>query len=406
MSNSTCLCAEEQAAREPGRGTVALMAGAAGLSVASIYYNQPMLAILARQFHAGPDAVSWIAVLTQAGYALGLVFLSPLGDRFERRGLIVATFLALALSLGLAAAAPGMGAILAASLGLGLFATVAQQVVPMAAHLAGESRRGSVVGTVMAGLLTGILLSRTVSGIVSEYGNWRAMFAGAGLACLALGAVLALRLPRVAPVTTMSYPRMLASLVRLLAEHRTLRRAGLVQGLLFGGFVAFWANLALFLEQPPFHQGSSVAGLLGLVGAAGVAAAPLAGRLADRAERDGRGGRGRLVACGALAVALAFVLLGLFRESWTVLIAAILLMDVGLQSAMVANQSRIYGLDASARSRINTVYMTVMFVGGALGTALGAQVFARFGWLGVCVMGAACGLAALVLELAGSRQAA
>lgn len=393
MQKTTCLAAESAVAREPGAGIVALMAAAAGLSVASIYYNQPMLGILAASFHVDAAAISWIAVLTQVGYALGLLLLAPLGDRFERRGLIVLTFLGLSLALAVAAVSPGLGLLLAASLGVGVLATVAQQVVPMAAHLAGERRRGSVVGTVMAGLLSGILLSRTISGLVAEYGSWRLMFACASGATLLMSAVLFARLPRVAPVTTISYPRMLASLAGLLARHSTLRRAGLVQALLFGGFVAFWADLALYLEQPPFSRGSAVAGLLGLVGLAGVVAAPLAGRLAD-------GGRkGRLVAAGAASLTASFVLLGLFPGSWIALIVGIFLMDVGIQSALVANQARIYALDGAARSRLNTVFMTLMFLGGALGSALGAQAFARVGWLGVCLLGGGCGALALLTEL-------
>lgn len=387
-------------AREPGQGTVALMAGAAGLSVASIYYNQPMLGILAQEFQVDAAAIAWIAVLTQVGYALGLVVLAPLGDRFERRGLIGLTFAALSLALAVAALAPGLPMLLVSSLFVGMLATVAQQVVPMAAQLAPEARRGSVVGVVMAGLLAGILLSRTVSGLVTQYGSWRQMYGVAAAATLGMGLILALRLPRVEPVTTLSYPQILLSLGRLLGRYGTLRRAGLVQGLLFGGFVAFWANLALFLEKPPFAQGSAVAGLLGLVGVAGVVCAPLAGRLADR------GSKGRLVAWGALAVLAGFVLLALFPSSWTALIAGILLMDIGLQSAMVANQARIYDLDASARSRLNTVFMTIMFLGGALATAVSAQAFAAFGWAGVCAFGGGCAALALALELLGPKATA
>ncbi len=398
MHDSTSSPLEADDAPGLGRGTVALMAAAAGLSVASIYYNQPMLGILARRFAADPSAVSWVAVLTQLGYAAGLLLLAPLGDRFERRALVGLTSLALAVALMAAAFTPGLGLLLVASLLIGLLATVAQQIVPMAAQLAGEERRGSVVGTVMAGLLAGILLSRTISGLVAEYGDWRAMFGGAGLAVAAMSAVLLARLPRVAPVTRLSYPAMLASLGRLYVAHASLRRAGLVQGLLFGAFVAFWSDLAIFLEKPPFSQGSAVVGLLGLVGLAGVAAAPLAGRLADRS------GKGRLVAWGAAGVAAGFGLLWLFPASWSALIAAIVLMDVGLQAAMVANQARVYALDATARSRLNTVFMTVMFVGGALGTAVGARVFAAWGWAGVCALGLACGLGALAVEVRGAAR--
>ncbi|KHK02436.1 MFS transporter [Desulfovibrio sp. TomC] len=398
MPSAAATTTRNAVVRQPGAGTVGLLATAAGLSVASIYYNQPMLGILAQEFQVDAAAISWIAVLTQVGYALGLVALAPLGDRFERRGLIGLTFAALSLSLTMAALAPSLGVLLVASLFVGILATVAQQVVPMAAQLAPEARRGSVVGVVMAGLLAGILLSRTISGLVAAYGSWRDMFGLAAVASLFMSAVLVLRLPRVEPATAISYPQILLSLGRLFGRYATLRRAGLVQGLLFGGFVAFWANLALFLEKPPFSQGSAVAGLLGLVGVAGVVCAPLAGRLADR------GSKGRLVAWGAGGVLAGFAVLGLFPSSWTALILGILLMDIGLQSALVANQARIYGLDASARSRINTVFMTTMFLGGAVGTAASAQAFAVFGWAGVCVMGGGLAAAALAMELFG-RQA-
>ena len=376
-----------------GQGTVRLMAVAAGLFVAGIYYNQPMLGILARDLHVGPGGVAAVPVVTQLGYAAGLLLLAPLGDRFERRRLICLTAMALSLSLVLAALAPGIGVLVAASLGVGVLATVAQQVVPMAAQLAPEHRQGQVVGQVMAGLLAGILLARTVSGVVAQYGSWRAMFGLAGVATCGMAVILARRLPRVAPTTVIPYPQLMWSLFRLLRTHRTLRQAGLVQGLLFGSFVAFWAELALFLEQPPFLAGSTVAGLLGLVGVAGVLAAPLAGRLADR------GGQRRVITVGAGTVTAAFVLLGVLRTSWTALVAGIVLLDVGLQMAMIANQSRVYALDVQARSRLNTVYMTVMFLCGAAGAALGAQAFALYGWVGVCAMGAACGAVALALEL-------
>ncbi|MBG0777080.1 MAG: MFS transporter [Desulfovibrionaceae bacterium] len=388
------------------RGAILLMATATGLFVAAIYYNQPILGILAEAFGTGADGISMVPVATQVGYAAGLLFLASLGDRFERRGLIVLTAAALAASLAASALAPGLGLLTLASLATGALATVAQQVVPMAAHLAPEDKRGQVVGTVMAGLLTGILLARTVSGFLSEFLGWRAMFGLAAGATLLMGGVLAARLPRVPPTSRLSYARTLGSMAALLRDHPTLRRAGMVQALLFGSFVAFWANVALFLEQPPFSQGAAVAGLLGLLGAAGVLAAPTAGRLADRAGRRGRGkddGKAksnRLVVAGAGAVAVAFALFGLFPASWTALLGGIVLMDVGLQAAMISNQSRVYALDAAARSRLNTVYMTIMFTGGALGAAAGAQAFARWGWPGLCAMGAAAAALALVLEAA------
>ncbi|OIN98423.1 MAG: MFS transporter [Desulfovibrionaceae bacterium CG1_02_65_16] len=373
-------------------GIVALMAASAGLCVASIYYNQPMLGILARSFQVGPGEVSQIPMATQVGYAAGLLLLSPLGDRYERRSLIVWTTLGLAVALVAAGLAPSVGLLVLASLLVGALATVAQQIVPMAAQLAADSEKGRVVGLVMAGLLAGILLSRTVSGVVAQFGSWRLMFLLAGLVTAALAGVLALRLPRVRPETSVSYPRLLLSLVELVRRHGLLNRSGVVQGLLFAGFVSFWANLAFYLEQPPFFMGSSVAGALGIVGLVGVFVAPLAGRLADT------GGQRRMILLGAAAVAASFAVFWLGRGHMAALIAGIVLMDAGLQAAMVSNQARVYALDASARSRLNTVYMTMMFMGGAIGTAIGALAFTRYGWAGVCGFGAGCAALALALE--------
>jgi predicted MFS family arabinose efflux permease len=384
--------ARRKVSQELSGGTVILMAAAAGLCVASIYYNQPILGILARSFHVSPGEVSLVPIATQVGYAAGLLFLSPLGDRYERRQLIVWTTLALALALAAASLSPSIGLLVAASLGVGALATVAQQVVPMAAQLAPDNQKGRVVGLVMAGLLTGILLSRTVSGVLSELSSWRLMFALASGATAVLAGILAWKLPKSQPVARLTYPQVLWSLVGLVRKHGLLSRAGLVQGLLFAAFVAFWANLAFFLERPPFFMGSSVAGALGIVGIVGVFAAPLAGRLADK------GGKRRIILCGSLAVAVSFAVFWLGRESLVVIIAGIVLMDAGMQAAMVSNQARVYALDASARSRLNTVYMTMMVTGGAIGTAIGARAFTLFGWTGVCVMGVCCALLGLALE--------
>ncbi len=384
----------------PSRMVVGLLAAAAGLYVASIYYSQPLLGMLAREFGVGPGRVAQVAVYTQVGYALGLLFLASLGDCVERRRLIVITSTALALALAGAALATGFAMLEAASLCIGALGSVAQQVVPMAAHLAPDSRRGRIVGTVMAGLLAGILLARTISGVVSEYFGWRVMFGAAALVTLAMGLLLRLRLPLARPTAGLTYRRTLASMFGLLRRHATLRRASLVQGLLFSSFLAFWSQLSLYLERPPFLKGSAVAGLLGVLGLAGVLTAPLAGRIADRDHR----GRAWLIVAGAGGLTAAFTLLGALQGSWTALLAGIVLMDIGLQSAMIANQSRVYGLDAAARSRLNTVFVTIMFCMGSVGTAGGAWAFAAFGWEGVCVMGALCGLTACSIEALSWRK--
>ncbi|HTH18324.1 MAG TPA: MFS transporter [Magnetospirillum sp.] len=372
---------------------LALLAAAAGILVANIYYNQPMLGLLAREFGVGGGDIAVVPVLTQVGYALGLLFLSPLGDRLERKRLILATTAALTVALVLTAVAPTLAVLAGASLLIGVLATVTQQVVPLAAQLAPEARRGRSVGTVMMGLLLGILLARTLSGFVAGLAGWRASFAVATALTAAMGLLLAWRLPRVAPTITMSYPQLMRSLVDLFLAHRVLRRAALIQALLFGAFSAFWSVLALKLEAPPLGLGSSVAGMFGIIGAVGALVAPLAGRLTDKR------GPAALVIFGATLAGGAFLPMGLWGNSLVALVAGVVVMDLGLQVCMIANQTRVYALDAAARSRLNTVYMTVMFSGGALGSALGARAWAGWGWDGVCALGAAMGLAAALIEM-------
>lgn len=383
--------------RDMPASLLAVLALAAGVLVANIYYNQPMLGLLASHFAVDGAAVAAVPVLTQVGYAAGLLFLAPLGDCLERKRLILITTAALTAALVATTLAPSLAVLTAASLLVGLLASVTQQVVPLAAQLAPESARGKAVGTVMMGLLLGILLARTLSGFVAGLAGWQASFALAAVLTAIVGGLLAWRLPRVHPTTRLTYPQLLGSLGALFLAHGVLRRAALIQALLFAAFSAFWSVLALKLEAPPLHLGASVAGLFGVVGAAGALVAPLAGRMADRR------GPSFLVMAGAATAGIAFVPMGLWPDSLTALVAGVLVMDVGLQACMISNQTRVYALDAAARSRINTVYMTIMFVGGALGSFLGAGAWAHWGWAGVCVLGGVLGIAAAAIEAAARR---
>lgn len=383
--------------RDMPASLLAVLALAAGVLVANIYYNQPMLGLLASHFAVDGAAVAAVPVLTQVGYAAGLLFLAPLGDCLERKRLILITTAALTAALVATTLAPSLAVLTAASLLVGLLASVTQQVVPLAAQLAPESARGKAVGTVMMGLLLGILLARTLSGFVAGLAGWQASFALAAVLTAIVGGLLAWRLPRVHPSTRLTYPQLLGSLGALFLAHGVLRRAALIQALLFAAFSAFWSVLALKLEAPPLHLGASVAGLFGVVGAAGALVAPLAGRMADRR------GPSFLVMAGAATAGIAFVPMGLWPDSLTALVAGVLVMDVGLQACMISNQTRVYALDAAARSRINTVYMTIMFVGGALGSFLGAWAWAHWGWAGVCVLGGVLGIAAAAIEAAARR---
>ncbi|MDF3851779.1 MFS transporter [Achromobacter denitrificans] len=387
------------------RGLIALLAIGAGLAVASLYYSQPMLGVLGGELDAAPGALGWIPTLTQLGYAFGILLLAPLGDRYDRKRIILAKSAALAAGLLLAGFAPGMGTMLAASFAVGLAATMAQDIVPAAATLAPPERRGAIVGTVMTGLLLGILLSRVVGGFVAEHFGWRVMFWLAALGIAALSLALWRHLPRFAPTSRLPYRALLGSLATLWRQHPELRRSAVAQGLLYMGFSAFWSTLAVMLHEAPFHLGADAAGAFGLAGAAGALAAPLAGRVADRR------GPARLARLGAALTALSFAAMALLpllppaAALWLIAASAVGF-DLGIQMSLIAHQSIVYGLDPAARSRLNAVLMTGVFVGMAAGGALGSMALARWGWTGVTALAAATAIAALALRAARRRPAA
>lgn len=374
------------------------LAAGAGLSVASIYYSQPMLDIISKQFNAGIGAVGMVPMLTQAGYALGILLLAPLGDRHDRRTIIFIKGLLLVAALLLCGFSGGLSALLVASFITGLTATVAQDIVPASAALAPERSRGKTVGTVMTGLLVGILLSRVVSGVVAEYFGWRTMYMIAALAVLLITLTLWRVLPRFAPGTSVSYPRLLLSLVHLWRHHQTLRRAALAQGLLSVAFSAFWSTLALMLSDR-FHLDSAVAGAFGLAGAAGAMAAPLAGSFADRI------GPARVTQAGAALVTTSFALMFLLPmlpmpAQLALIVICTIGFDLGVQATLVAHQTLVYGLAPEARSRLNALLFTVVFIGMATGAALGSLALAHWGWNGVVALATLAGAAALAVRFA------
>jgi len=376
---------------EPGKGLVFAMACACGIAVANIYYNQPMIGVINRSF-PGELAPSLIPTATQLGYALGLLLLVPLGDLIERRRLIVSQFFVLALSLLFAAVASTGWVLLGASLCIGFTASVTQQIIPAAASLVSDNRRGAVIGSVMSGLLSGMLLSRILAGFIATHYGWRTMFWFGIPLVLAGAASMALLLPLSRPATSMKYGLLLRSLLRLWSEEPRLRRATLTQGLLFAVFSAFWTILALHLEQPPFHLGADIAGLFGIIGVVGVLAAPIAGRLADRR------GPGRVVSTGAFAALLAWLVLAGWN-SLTGLIFGVILLDFGMQSAMVANQQIIYGLKPQARNRVNSLFMVGMFIGGSLGSGGAMLAWKVADWQGVAISAIAVALTAFLAPL-------
>ncbi|MDB5850552.1 MAG: transporter [Rhodoferax sp.] len=377
---------------------VFLLATGAGLAVASLYYSQPMLGVLAGQFDATPATIGLVPTLTQLGYALGILLLAPLGDRYDRRRIILAKAAVLVVALLMAAGAPSLPVLMLASLAIGLSATLAQDIVPAAATLSPEVHRGKTVGTVMTGLLLGILMSRVVSGFVAEHAGWRSMFMAAAVSIALLGAALWRGLPKFAPTTTLSYGALMASLAGLWVRHPGLRRAALSQGLLSVGFSAFWSTLAVMLHAAPFHLGSSAAGAFGLAGAAGALAAPLAGRLADRKGPE------VVTRLGAALVTGAFVAMAIGPDQLWLIAAGAVVFDLGVQATLIAHQTIIYSLEPAARSRLNAILFVVVFIGMASGSWLGSLVLAQFGWQGVCVMAALAGLAALGVRMMPHRK--
>lgn len=385
----------------PSAGLMLLLAGGAGLSVASIYYAQPLLGVIASDLRAPVWLTGWIPTATQLGYAVGLVLLGPLADRFDRRRVILVKAFALTFALLLAAAAPSVHGLLAASALIGLTATLAQDFVPAAAALAPAAQRGRVVGTVMTGLLLGILLSRVLSGLVAQHFGWRAMFVVAAAGLALVGAAAARGLPAFATTAKLRYGALLRSLATVWGQYPALRRAAVAQALLGVGFSAFWSTLAVMLHAAPFHLGSAAAGAFGLAGAAGALAAPFAGRIADRK------GPQSVVRIGASLSAVAFLAMAagstLPVGSQLVLLAVgTIVFDLGVQGALIAHQTIVYGLDAAARSRLNVVLMTAMFLGMAAGSGLGSVLLAQAGWLAIMGLSAGSALAALAVY---ARQA-
>ncbi|WP_216859192.1 MFS transporter [Hymenobacter citatus] len=360
-----------------------LMAITCGLVVANLYYNQPLLVEISDTFGITEGRASLVATATQVGYTLGLLFMVPLGDKLEQKKLIILQLLGAAACLVVVAVAPSFGIMLLASLLTGLFSSVPQLLMPLAAHLANDQERGRVVGKVMSGLLIGILLSRTISGYVGAHFGWRTMFWAAAATMVVLSAVLFLMLPRHQPLFSGSYKDLLRSLGKLTREQPLLRRSALVGACMFAGFSAFWTTLVFFLESPAYGYHSDTAGLFGLIGASGALAAPLAGKSADKRGAEYALGGGILLFLGA------YVLLALGGHYLVGLIIGVVILDVGQQLTHISNQSQVFALVPDARSRLNTVYMTACFIGASLGSYAGGLAWTAFGWLGVCGVGLA-----------------
>jgi predicted MFS family arabinose efflux permease len=378
------------------------MAAGAGIGVANIYFCQPLLVEMARTFSVSEHAIKWVPVLTQLGTALGLMLLVPLGDVVERRALTVRLTVALGAASMLMALAPSYAFLAAGSLLLGFTCCVPHLILPIAALLAPKEQSGSVIGTVMGGLLIGVLAGRTVAGFIGGSLGWRTVYWLAGVATLVMAYLLRRELPECHSAESgMSYLRLMSSALGMF-RYREMREWAFIGGMMFGAFNAFWTTLVFLLGTPPYHYGARMAGALGLLAVASAAAAPLMGKVVDK--HSARFGVGWSI----IFLLASFVVLYLAGFHLWGLSVGIVLLDVSAQSGHIANLARVYGTFTEARSRAGMAYMVCFFVGGSLGSSLGGWGWAHYGWPGVCIAGSAMVLAALVAHFrsggSGIRQ--
>jgi predicted MFS family arabinose efflux permease len=370
------------------------MAVACGLAVANIYYAQPLLALIADSFHISHGAATAVVTANQIGYALGLILMLPLGDLVNNRKLTSRTLIGTALALGIAAASPNVGLFLAMSVLIGVASVVAQILIPLAAHLASGEARGRAVGQVMSGLLLGILLARTVASLAAAAWGWRSIYVISAVLMVATSVALARVLPDRQPDHQATYRRLMVSVVQVARAEPVLRYHAASQALLFATFSAFWTAITYELIGV-HHLGQAAVGVFALVGAAGAATAPLAGRLGDR----GHGATGRIVFI--LVGVAAMVLANLGAGSVVLLAAAGALLDLAVQGHQVLSQRDVYSLRADARARINTVFMTSVFLGGAVASVAVGWLDDHYGWSGVTVFATCLPAAAAILWLVG-----
>ena len=367
-----------------------LMAAVCGITVANLYYIQPLEAQIAAAFHVTQNAAGIAAMLTQIGYALGLLLFVPLGDMAERRSVILRMLMLVAGSLLAAGWSPIYAVLLVAMFVTGLTTIVPQLVIPYAAQLSQPEEQGKTIGDVMSGLLIGILLSRAFSGLVGSVAGWRAVYWIAAGLTLVLAVIIRFTFPKSESHTEMSYPDLLKSIPGLVQNQRSLRESALNGFFMFGSFSAFWTSLIFLLETPHYHMGAREAGLFGFAGAAGALAAPLIGKAADRKSPR------FTVGIGVLLSTLAYLCFSFFGFTLWGLIVGVIVLDLGNQCGQVSNMARVQALGDSMRSRNNTVYMFSYFIGGAAGSFLGTLFFQHFGWHGVCTVGLSFQLAAIL----------
>ena len=361
---------------------ILLMSVATGLAVASNYYAQPLLDTIARAFDLSASSAGFIVTAAKLGYAAGLLFLVPLGDMFERRMLIVSMTLLAAGGMLITASSQSLTMMIIGTALTGLFSVVAQILVPLAATLASPEKRGKVVGTIMSGLLLGILLARTVAGLLASLGGWRTVYWVASVLMVIMALALWRGLPKVKQENHLNYPQLLASVFSLFTRYKLLRTRAVLGCLTFANFSILWTSMAFLLAAPPFNYSEGVIGLFGLAGAAGALGARPAGGLADKGKSH------MTTSAGLVLLLLSWAAIWYGHVSVLALIVGILVLDLTVQGVHITNQTVIYRVKPDARNRLTAGYMTSYFIGGAAGSLISASAWQHAGWTGVCAIGA------------------
>lgn len=369
-----------------------LMSISAGLIVANLYYNQPLLHLISLTFNVSEAAVSNVALSTQLGYAFGLLLIIPLGDKLSNHKILQFDFVVMIISLIAAALSQTLFALILSSFFIGFTSATPQLFVPMAAQLTDEKGRGRAIGIVMSGLLIGILGSRIISGFIGEEFGWRVMYYGAAILMAILFVILKWKLPNLKPNYSGSYSKLMKSIWFYFKTEPSLRLAALRGALGFAGLSAFWTTL-VFLMEDSFGYGSTITGAFGIFGIVGALGATVVGKVNDKYSKN------KIILLSAILLIVSWVIFLFAAHSIIGLIIGVVIVDLGLQGLHITNQNIIFAKNPEARNRVNTIYMVGFFIGGALGTSLGAYAWQNYDWMGVSVLGLVLSVAIAVVHL-------
>lgn len=375
------------------KGLLLLMAFAVCATAANMYYNQPLLPLIGEKLNLNEGALGLIPFASQIGYAVAIMFISPLGDIMERKQLIGYLSIILVLALLAVYLSTNIWLIICATFFIGIGANITQQIIPFASSLSKPENKSKTISTLMSGLGIGVLLSRTISGMIAERYSWQIVFLVAAIVASLIGSMLYAFLPKIKPKASLSYSNLLKSMITLIKTQPLLRESALTGTLWFALFNAFWATIAIHITDPPFNYTVEQAGFFGFIGMSGIIGAKISGGL------SGRFGPNVIITAGLLFVLSSFGVLMIWGNSLAGLIIGTILLDIGVFGSQVSNQVRVFSIDPKAQSRMNAVYMLCYYIGASLGSVIGVKIIADMGWIGLTIFGSALAVVALIYHL-------